>query len=228
MKKDKNKGKKTLAAVGAVVAAGLTPGAIVASAAGLPAQSPNVEITAAEVVAIAGNAYSFDELYAMQQPAGGRGQESAAPQVAMRYGVPPKPVKPSQPVAKYAAPRPPGQHETYYGVPRPHIHPQPPIDVIEVSAALDTIQEGLMEFCIQIVDADPYTQGVGFTIDSDLTREIGMNDYQLKELKAIIEDYYGVEVSYHRFYLIGQLNTLRLISEYIFRLKTVWDKRPQE
>ena len=85
-----------------------------------------------------------------------------------------------------------------------------------------------MEFCIQIVDADPYTQGVGFTIDSDLTREIGMNDYQLKELKAIIEDYYGVEVSYHRFYLIGQLNTLRLISEYIFRLKTVWDKRPQE
>lgn len=142
----------------------------------------------------------------------------------MRYGVPPKPVKPSQPVAKYAAPRPPGQHETYYGVPRPHIHPQPPIDVIEVSAALDTIQEGLMDFCIQIVDADPYTQGVGFTIDSDLTREIGMNDYQLKELKAIIEDYYGVEVSYHRFYLIGQLNTLRLISEYIYKLKTVWTR----
>lgn len=226
MMKKKNKGKKTLAAVGAVVAAGLTPGIIAATPNAMPVQDPNIGLTAAEVVAIAGNTYSFDELYAMQQPAAAGVQEEA-PQVALRYGVQPRPtrpVKPTPPTAKYAAPRPPGQHETYYGVPRPHIHPQPPIDVIEVSAALDTIQEGLMEFCIQIVDADPYTQGVGFTIDSDLTREIGMNDYQLKELKAIIEDYYGVEVSYPRFYLVGQLNTLRLVSEYIYKLKTVWTR----
>ena len=65
--KDKNKGKKTLAAVGAVVAAGLTPGIVVASAAGLPIQGTNAEITAADVVAIGGTAYSFDELYAMQR-----------------------------------------------------------------------------------------------------------------------------------------------------------------
>ncbi len=67
MMKDKNKGKKTLAAVGAVVAAGLTPGIVVASAAGLPIQGTNAEITAADVVAIGGTAYSFDELYAMQR-----------------------------------------------------------------------------------------------------------------------------------------------------------------
>ena len=67
MMKDKNKGKKTFAAVGAVVAAGLTPGFVVASAAGLPNQNPNAGITAADVVAIAGNAYGFDELYAMQR-----------------------------------------------------------------------------------------------------------------------------------------------------------------
>ena len=67
MKKDKTKGNKTLAAVGAVVAAGLTPGFIAASAAGSPIQGSNAEITAADVVAIAGTTYGFDELYAMQR-----------------------------------------------------------------------------------------------------------------------------------------------------------------
>ena len=67
MMKDKNKGKKTLAAVGAVVAAGLTPGFVVASAAGSPIQGSNVAITAADVVAIDGTTFSFDELYAMQR-----------------------------------------------------------------------------------------------------------------------------------------------------------------
>ncbi len=67
MKKDKNKGKKTLAAVGALVAAGLTPGIIAASAAGLPIQGSNAGITAADVVAIDGTTYSFDELYTMQR-----------------------------------------------------------------------------------------------------------------------------------------------------------------
>ena len=65
--KKKNKGKKTLAAVGAVVAAGLTPGFVAASAAGLPNQGSNAGITAADVVAIDGATYSFDELYAMQR-----------------------------------------------------------------------------------------------------------------------------------------------------------------
>ena len=65
--KDKNKGKKSLAAVSAVVAVGLTPGFVVASAAGLPIQGSNAGITAADVVAIDGTTYSFDELYAMQR-----------------------------------------------------------------------------------------------------------------------------------------------------------------
>lgn len=64
--KEKNKGKKKLAAVGAVVAAGLTPGIIAASATG-SAMPPNAGITAADVVAIDGTTYSFDELYAMQR-----------------------------------------------------------------------------------------------------------------------------------------------------------------
>ena len=80
-----------------------------------------------------------------------------------------------------------------------------------------------MVYCIQLVDADPYTEGAFFSLDSDLTSEIGLSEDQLKELKQFIEDHYGVEVSYHRFRLVGQLNTLRLISEYIYKIKTLWD-----
>jgi len=67
MKDKRNIGKKTLAAVGAVVAAGLTPGFVAASAAGAALQAPNAPFTAADVVAIDGTTYSFDELYAMQR-----------------------------------------------------------------------------------------------------------------------------------------------------------------
>lgn len=66
--KKRNKGKKALTAVGAVVAAGLTPGIIAATPGCLPGQNANVEITAADVVAIDGQVYGFDELYARQQP----------------------------------------------------------------------------------------------------------------------------------------------------------------
>ena len=66
--KKRNKGKKALTAVGAVVAAGLTPGIIAATPGCLPGQGSNAAITAADVVAIDGMAYGFDELYAKQQP----------------------------------------------------------------------------------------------------------------------------------------------------------------
>ena len=64
----KNKGKRVLTAVGAVVAAGLTPGFIAASAAGSSIQGPSAGTTAAEAVVIDGKTYEFDELFAMQQP----------------------------------------------------------------------------------------------------------------------------------------------------------------
>ena len=206
MKKNKNKGKKSLTAVGAVVAAaGLAPGAIAA----VPAHSPILNVTAAEVVAIGGNTYSFDELYAMQQPADGQSDASTQepPQVATRYGVRPS---------------------TMYGVQRPPLPSTSPTPYYEPTVIyrdqerLDTIQEGLWDICIRILDADPYTNGLDFTLDSDLTRELEMSEDQLKALKAEIQDYYGVEVSHHRFRLVGQLNTLRLISEYIYKLKNVW------
>ena len=68
MMKKRNKGKKALTAVGAVVAAGLMPGFIAATPGCLPVQGPNTGITAADAVAIDGQEYSFDELYAKQHP----------------------------------------------------------------------------------------------------------------------------------------------------------------
>ena len=200
MKKDKNKGKKSIAAVGAVVAVGLTPGIVAATPQCVPIPAPNIEVTAAQVVAIGGNTYSFDELYAMQQRDDSQGRPTISHQTSggSRYGV----IRPQQ------SPVPPRQ---------------PVIIEIEAVEGLDTIQAGLLEYCTKLLDTDFYTRGVIISLDRDLTREIGMNDRQLKELKAFIEDYYGVEVSYHRFSLNGQLNTLRLISHYIFKIKTVWD-----
>ncbi len=199
MKKDKNKGKKSFAAVGAVVAAGLTPGIVAATPQCAPVPEPSIELTAAQVVAIDDNTYSFDELYAMQQRDDWKGRPTISHQTSggSRYGV----IRPQQ---------------------RP-VPPQKPVIIVEAVEGLDTIQVGLLEYCTKLLDTDFYTRGVIISLDSDLTREVGMNDRQLKELKAFIEDYYGVEVSYHRFRLNGQLNTLRLISEYIFRIKSVWD-----
>ena len=197
-----------MTAVGAVVAAGLTPGIIAATPACMPGQNPSAVITAAEVVAIDGNAYSFDELYAMQQPTSGPSQE-ADPQVAARYGVMPPP------------------QATYYGVQHPGIRPdmprprpQQPPGPTPQEIALDTIAHGLVEYCAQMLEADGRL--APFSLESDLTRDLGFDDYQLKDLAEEIKERYGVEVSYHRFKLVGQLNTLRLVTEYIYRLKTVW------
>ena len=71
MKNKKNKGKKALTAVGAVVAAGLTPGIVAAS----PMQGTHAGITAADVVVIDGKTYGYDELYDEQRPVNTRRQK---------------------------------------------------------------------------------------------------------------------------------------------------------
>ena len=223
-KKNKYNRKKALTAVGAVVAAGLTPGFIAATPGCMPVQGPNVEVTAADAVAIDGQAYNFDELYAMQQVRKSQVQRPAPrpQQQATRYGVP----RPQQQAAKYGAPPPPRPQyppSTLYGVPRPHV----PAVVVEQKATVDReeiqtdILEYLMNYCSLLIDADK--RGIVITPDSDLTKNLGLTEDELKELKAEIEESYGVEVSHHRFRLKGQLNTLRLVSEYITKLKTIWD-----
>lgn len=215
-KKKENKGKRALTAVGAVVVAGLAPGIIGAS----PVQDPNAGVSAAEVVAIDGKTFDFDELYDKQQKGNRRGRGAASkPKVrpittpATRYGGP-STVRPT---------RPPGQPSTLYGVQRP---PRPSISPQEekaeyVESLVEAVEMSLMDYCALLIDAD--SRGVMISPNSDLTRELGLTDDDLKTLKAEIEDRYGVEVSHYRFRLKGQLNTLHLIAEYIVKLKTIWD-----
>ena len=64
--KKKNKSKKSITAVGAVVAAGLTPGIVT----GAPLPEPlstDINLTAADVVSINGEMYDFEDLFAMNQ-----------------------------------------------------------------------------------------------------------------------------------------------------------------
>ena len=212
-KQHKGKGKKALTAVGAVVAAGLAPGIISAT----PVQAPT-GASAADAVAIDGMTYDFDELYAMQQTSNTRGQ--GKPQVATRYGVRPSTMPPKQPATHYGGPR-PKKPAAPAPVPAPAPAPAPAPVRVRMGPTLEKIQLRLVTFCADLIDAD--YNGIFITLDSDLTRELGMTEDELKELQAEIEERYGVEVSYHRFYLKDQLNTLRLISEHIYKLKHVWD-----
>ena len=203
-KQQKGKGKKALTAVGAVVAAGLTPGIISAT----PVQAP-AGASAADAVAIDGMTYGFDELYAMQQPDTAemnvdRPVTKVEVRNATKYGVRPSTMPPIQPA-------------THYGGPRP----KKPAAPARVAPTLENIQLRLVAYCADLINAD--FNGIFITLDSDLTKELGMTEDELKELKALIEERYGVEISYHRFYLKDQLNTLRHISEYIYKLKHVWD-----
>ena len=87
--------------------------------------------------------------------------------------------------------------------------------------ALDTIQASLVQYCAQLLEAEG--KFTPFSLESDLTRSMGLTEDQLKLLAKEIKCRYGVDVSYRRFYLKDQLNTLRLVSEYILKLKTIWD-----
>ncbi len=89
-KKNKARAKKSITAVGAVVAAGLTPGIVT----GTPApESPStdIELTAADVVSINGDVIDFDDLFAMHQV--NRGQDRPklvyGPPQPKVYGPPP-------------------------------------------------------------------------------------------------------------------------------------------
>lgn len=67
-KKNKNQSRKSITAVGAVVAAGLTPGIVTGTPLPLPEPlSSDINLTAADVVSINGEMYDFEDLFAMNQ-----------------------------------------------------------------------------------------------------------------------------------------------------------------
>ena len=202
--KKKNKGRKSITAVSAVVAAGLTPGII----SGSPASQPpinDVELTAADAISIGGDIFDFDELFAMEQI---RRDPRDIPKV---YGPPPSIHKAqrqdsiNQSIAEV------------YGPPPPRYQSVGPEELRSIAAndkqeAADVILEALMDYCRQR-PLDPNVTGhIILREDRDLVRDLMMDSKQLEMLQQEIADRFEVQLTEE---MLKQLGTLRRVANFI-------------
>ena len=206
--KKKNKGRKSITAVSAVVAAGLTPGII----SGSPASQPpinDVELTAADAISIGGDIFDFDELFAMEQI---RRDPRDIPKV---YGPPPSIIKKQrqdsidQSIAEV------------YGPPPPRYLFIGPEELRSIAAndkqeAADVILEALMDYCRQRPldpNVDPNVTGhIILREDRDLVRDLMMDSKQLEMLQQEIADRFEVQLTEE---MLKQLGTLRRVANFI-------------
>ena len=211
--KKKNKGKKSLTAVGAVVAAGLTPGIVT----GVPvsqSSGPDMELTAADVVSINGDVFDFDEMFAMQQinrdipkiygppPASVREQEEKARQElreqerldsirraqearALVYGPPP---------VRYVSSN-PEEIRTY-------------ILSVDKDEAIDNIQYKLQEYLAFMNNTRPNR----IRPDEDIFKDMNLSPGQQESLLQEVEKSFGVQLSED---MLTQLNTLNRLARFI-------------
>ena len=215
--KKKNKGRKSITAVSAVVAAGLTPGII----SGSPASQPpinDVELTAADAISIGGDIFDFDELFAMEQI---RRDPRDIPKV---YGPPPSIHKAqrqdsiNQSIAEV------------YGPPPPRYLFVGPEELRSISAndkqeAADVILEALMDYCRQRPldpNVDPNVTGhIILREDRDLVRDLMMDSKQLEMLQQEIADRFEVQLTEE---MLKQLSTLRRVANFIAEVVTPINK----
>ena len=176
--KKKNKGRKSLTAVGAVVAAGLTPGIVTGSPAS-PAPGPEVELTAADVVAINGDVFDFDELFAMRQinrdqrnnalvygpPPSMREKEEKERQEALREEARQDSIRRAEKAQARVYGPPPVIRKSGY----PEIMRQMAADNKE--AAINQIQNELVDLVANLLSPDR----IPIMLDSDLSRDLNMN-----------------------------------------------------
>ena len=206
--KKKNKGRKSITAVSAVVAAGLTPGII----SGSPASQPpinDVELTAADAISIGGDIFDFDELFAMEQI---RRDPRDIPKV---YGPPPSIHKAqrqdsiNQSIAEV------------YGPPPPRYLFVGPEELRSIAAndkqeAADVILEALMDYCRQRPldpNVDPNVTGhIILREDRDLVRDLMMDSKLLEMLQQEIADRFEVQLTEE---MLKQLGTLRRVANFI-------------
>ena len=211
--KKKNKGRKSITAVSAVVAAGLTPGII----SGSPASQPpinDVELTAADAISIGGDIFDFDELFAMEQI---RRDPRDIPKV---YGPPPSIHKAqrqdsiNQSIAEVYGPPPPryrfvGPEELRF------------IAANDKQEAADVILEALMDYCRQRPldpNVDPNVTGhIILREDRDLVRDLMMDSMQLELLQQEIADRFEVQLTEE---MLKQLGTLRRVANFIAEVVT--------
>ena len=215
--KKKNKGRKSITAVSAVVAAGLTPGII----SGSPASQPpinDVELTAADAISIGGDIFDFDELFAMEQI---RRDPRDIPKV---YGPPPSIHKAqrqdsiNQSIAEV------------YGPPPPRYLFVGPEELRSISAndkqeAADVVLEALMDYCRQRPldpNVDPNVTGhIILREDRDLVRDLMMDSKQLEMLQQEIADRFEVQLTEE---MLKQLSTLRRVANFIAEVVTPINK----
>ena len=211
--KKKKKGRKSITAVSAVVAAGLTPGII----SGSPASQPpinDVELTAADAISIGGDIFDFDELFAMEQI---RRDPRDIPKV---YGPPPSIHKAqrqdsiNQSIAEV------------YGPPPPRYLFVGPEELRSIAAndkqeAADVILEALMDYCRQRPldpNVDPNVTGhIILREDRDLVRDLMMDSKQLEMLQQEIADRFEVQLTEE---MLKQLSTLRRVANFIAEVVT--------
>lgn len=211
--KKKNKGRKSITAVSAVVAAGLTPGII----SGSPASQPpinDVELTAADAISIGGDIFDFDELFAMEQI---RRDPRDIPKV---YGPPPSIHKAqrqdsiNQSIAEV------------YGPPPPRYLFVGPEELRSIAAndkqeAADVILEALMDYCRQRPldpNVDPNVTGhIILREGRDLVRDLMMDSKQLELLQQEIADRFEVQLTEE---MLKQLGTLRRVANFIAEVVT--------
>ena len=223
--KRSNKGRKSLTAVGAVVAAGLSPGIASSTPAPQP-PSAEVELTAADAVAINGDVFDFDELFAMRQVNNGH--------VIVKpvYGPPhPKVYGPRPPVDKDGKKPQEGQQKDQreqarqdsirqamekqsqalvYGPPPPRYKFIGPEELRDLAAenqerAAEVVLEALMDY----PDA---ANNIILSEDPDLVRELKMGHTQLEMLQQEIERRFGVQVTED---MLKQLGSLRRVANFV-------------
>lgn len=214
-KKKKNKGKKSLTAVGAVVAAGLTPG-IVTSAQAVQPPSTDVEFTAADVISINGDVFDFDELFAMSQvkrdprnipkvygpPVSVKEKEERERQEALREAARRDSIRRAQNELKLVYGPPPPR---YQGVDSDRLR-----DIIarDKTEAQSILKEALMDYLCQM----PLNKDADVSLQGNLVRDFKMDSQQLEALSQEIEDRFGVQLTVE---MIKQLGTPERIAKFI-------------
>ena len=224
--KKKNKGRKSLTAVGAVVAAGLTPGIVTGTPASLP-PNPDLEITAADAITINGETFDFDELFAMHQI-------NRDPRVTPKvYGPPPVSVKDKEEQARQEALREQarldsirraeearalvyGPPTTVYGPPTPKYNSIGPDELRSIAAndkeeATYLATRILLDYCYMMSNSNGGAR-INLSESGDLIGDLKMDAQQLKDLQDEIERRFAVQLSED---MLKRLGTLSRIAHFI-------------
>lgn len=220
--KKKNKGRKSITAVGTVLAAGLTPG-IASVTPTTPPPSADVELTAADAISINGEVLDFDELFAMNQI---NRDPRDIPKV---YG-PPVTVSDKEKAERERIRRERARQDSIdrlraqklvYGPPPPRYHYVGPDELRNIAArdqqeAIHLVVSKLLNFCSTMV----FSEAIDPTVPlerRDISRDLKMDNSQLEMLEKLLDDQYGVQATTD---MIKQLGTLESVARFIVTVAT--------